>query len=356
MPSIENGGVEKNLFIISNYLIQHYKKISIITLSKKYKNRFNKKIKFVTLNSNFWDNLGRRKKFLICIFLLIVEIFKGNSVVFSFQGNIYSTLICKLLFTKIIVRSNSSPIGWSNTFLKKLFYKLILNLADRTIVNSKNFKKQLKSKYNLDSICIYNPLNVKEILLLSKKKDKYNYFKKGFLNIITVARFSTQKDYPTLIKALKKIKSKIKFKAVFVGGGDQLIKIKNLISENNLEDDIKIINGEKNPFPIIKKSDLFILSSKFEGLPNVILEALSLNKFIISSNCPTGPAEILDNGKGGLLFNVGNHKELAKQIVYFKKNKNICKAKLNYARKRLFRFDYKLNLNNYKKIIDKLII
>lgn len=143
---------------------------------------------------------------------------------------------------------------------------------------------------------------------------------------------------------------------MFVGDGDQLIKIKNLISESNLENDIRIINGEKNPFPIIKKSDLFILSSKFEGLPNVILEALSLNKFIISSNCPTGPAEILDNGKGGLLFNVGNYKELAKQIIYFKKNKNICKAKLKYARKRLFRFDYKLNLNKYKRIISKLIV
>lgn len=180
MPSIETGGVEKNFFLISNYLIKHYKNISIITLSKKHKNRFNKKIKFISLQSNFWDSLGKRKKFLICIFLLIAEILKGNSIVFSFQGNIYCTLICKLLFTKIIVRSNSSPEGWSNNFLKKLFYKLILNLANKTIVNSKIFKKQLKSKYNLDFTYIYNPLNVKEIDLLSKKKINIIILRKDF--------------------------------------------------------------------------------------------------------------------------------------------------------------------------------
>ena len=57
-----------------------------------------------------------------------------------------------------------------------------------------------------------------------------------------------------------------------------------------------------NPFPIIKKADLFVLSSKYEGLPNVLLEAATLKKFIISSNCPTGPKEILMNGKGGFIL------------------------------------------------------
>ena len=236
-----------------------------------------------------------------------------------------------------------------------MFYRLILNLADKTIVNSKNFKKQLKTKYNIKSICIYNPLNSKQILKLSKNKNKYNFFKKGFLNIVSVARFSDQKDYPTLIKALNIIKKEINFKAIFIGYGNELKKIKDLIKNNELNKSIKIITNEMNPFPIIKSSNLFILSSKFEGLPNVILEALIIKKFVISSNCPTGPSEILDNGKGGLLFKVGDYKKLSQQIKYYLKNQKICKSKLNYAKKRLVRFDYDKNLKRYKNEIEKIL-
>ena len=96
MPSIEGGGVEKNLFIISNYLSKKLKNISIITLSKTYKKKFNKKIEFITLKKNFWDKLGRRKKFIISLFILLKEIIKrkGNILVLCFQGNIYCTLLC----------------------------------------------------------------------------------------------------------------------------------------------------------------------------------------------------------------------------------------------------------------------
>ena len=77
---------------------------------------------------------------------------------------------------------------------------------------------------------------------------------------------------------------------------------------------------QENPYKFIRSSDLFILTSKYEGLPNVLLEAMVLKKFIISSNCPTGPSEILNNGKYGFLFKVGDHKELARLIMKYNKN------------------------------------
>ena len=89
--------------------------------------------------------------------------------VFSFQANIYCLIVCKLLNTKIVVRSNSAPIGWSNNFFKLFIFKRILKLADITMVNSLKFKKELKKRFNVDSKVIYNPLNTKEILKLSKK-------------------------------------------------------------------------------------------------------------------------------------------------------------------------------------------
>ena len=96
-----------------------------------------------------------------------------------------------------------------------------------------------------------------------------------------------------------------------------------------------------------KKADLFILSSLYEGLPNVLLEALALNKFIISSNCPTGPSEILDNNKGGLLFKISDYEDLAKKILFFRSNKFDCLKKIKHAKKRLHRFDYNKNLEKY---------
>jgi glycosyltransferase involved in cell wall biosynthesis len=101
--------------------------------------------------------------------------------------------------------------------------------------------------------------------------------------------------------------------------------------------------------------DVFILSSIYEGLPNVLLEAITLKKFIISSSCPTGPKEILSNGKGGFLFNPGNYKLLAKKIEMFYLNQKKLKNKSAYAYRTLYRFDYKHNLNEYLKIILKYL-
>ena len=76
---------------------------------------------------------------------------------------------------------------------------------------------------------------------------------------------------------------------------------------------IKIISYKKNPYPLIKHSDIFVLSSIYEGLPNVLLEAICLKEFIISSNCPTGPREILDSGKGDYYLNLKTTKNLQRK-------------------------------------------
>ena len=127
MPSVEDGGVEKNFFLISNYLAKKFADISIISISNKIKSKLDPNINLISLKSGFYDNLGRRKKFFICLILLFKEImFKRNNVVFCFQGNIYCTLLCKLFFTKVIIRSNTWDILMFNQifklFLRKICY------------------------------------------------------------------------------------------------------------------------------------------------------------------------------------------------------------------------------------------
>ena len=123
MPSIEGGGVEKNLFIISNYLSTQLKGITLITISKKYNHLF-KNIKIINAKSNFWNNFNRRVKYIICLIILIKIFLKDkNYVVLAFQANLYCTIICKLFNIKIIIRSNSSPSGWSKNNIKKCCIK-----------------------------------------------------------------------------------------------------------------------------------------------------------------------------------------------------------------------------------------
>ena len=194
----------------------------------------------------------------------------------------YCILISKLFNTKIIVRSNSSPSGWSKNVLKKKLFKLILGWADSIIVNSFDFKQEYKRKFNLKTIMIYNPLNKDEIIKLSKKKINFPFFDKSkkFLKLINIGRFVDQKDQLTLLKSVNELKEIINFKLLLIGKGIYLNKLRKYINEKELNKNVKIINFKENPFPYLKKADLFILTSKYEGLPNVLLEAAVLKKIL----------------------------------------------------------------------------
>ena len=356
MPSIEGGGVEKNLFIISNFLAKKIPNTFVLTASKKFKHKFKKNIGFLTTKKNFWDNCGRRIKFLACLTILFFFLIRNrNTLVLCFQANVYCTILCKFLNIKIIVRSNSAPSGWSQNIIKKFIFNKILRLANLIIVNSFEFKKELKKRLNLVSTCIYNPLNKNEVIRLSKHKIKNNFFTKKTLNIINVGRFADQKDQVCLLKAINLIKKKINIRLILIGRGNHKNILEDFIKKNSLNKIVLLKNFNENPFPFIKSSDLFILTSKYEGLPNVLLETIALKKMIISSDCPTGPKEILDNGKGGLLFKVGKFKELANKINHYFKNKKKMEKKIKYAFKRLDRFESNLNLERYLYFVKKIM-
>ena len=353
MPSIEGGGVEKNFFIISNYLASKIDKVILITAENNLSNKL-KNIKIINPKSNFWRAKGRIRKYIICIYLLIkILLTNTNVAVFSFQANLFAILICKLLNIKIISRSNSSPSGWSKNLVKLIIYRIGLNLANIIIVNSKEFKKEMKKKFSVNATHIYNPLDQRKILNLSKKRVK-NFFPKNTLKIINVGRLVDQKNQITILKAINEIKNLYRVKLILIGRGVDLIKIKEFININKLSKLVKILYTS-NPMPYIKQADLFILSSKFEGLPNVLLESITLKKMIISSSCPTGPKEILTNGKGGLLFKVEDHRELSKKIIFFIKNKNRCKKMIDFSFNKLSRFNYKKNLDKYLNEVKKII-
>jgi glycosyltransferase involved in cell wall biosynthesis len=357
IPSIEGYGVEKNLYIITNFLAKHFSKIVLITSSRRYKDKFNNRISLLTPKSYFWRKGGRLRKYFICSLLLINYLLNNkNTLVFSFQANLYSTLISKLMCSKIIIRLNSAPVGWSKNLLKKYIFKILFSFADRIIVNSLEFKKEIKNKFNINSTCIYNPLNKKEIFIKSKIKTKKIYSKEKSLKIINVGRLVEQKNQILLLKAIKylAVEKKINLELVIIGDGEMRSSLLNFISSNKLKNTIKIKKFNSNPFNLITQADLFVLSSKFEGLPNVLLEAIVLKRFVISTNCPTGPKEILLNGKAGLLCKTNDYVDLTSKILFYLNNKKKCQKMLLLAQKNLNRFDYNKNLNTYLKILNNL--
>jgi glycosyltransferase involved in cell wall biosynthesis len=356
MPSIDGGGVEKNLFIISNYLSKKIDNITLITFDNRFNRNFDKKIKILNIVKNPKKNYSKYYKYYKCLLLLTLEVIKKQSLVFAFQANIYCCLLSLILRFDLVTRSNSSPTGWNKNLIKSLIFKFLFKIPKKIIVNSKDFKNEIDKKFKINSKLIYNPLNLTEIKRQSKSKTDLNFFNNTKIKAINVARFTDQKDHITLLKSiLILVKKNFKIKLLIIGYGPNKSKMLNFIKKNKLKKNVKIINFQKNPYKFMMKSNLFILSSLYEGLPNVLLESMALKKSIISSNCPTGPREILKKGKLGMLYPPQNERVLAKKIIAFNNNPKKFSIIADYAFKSLKRFDYDYNCEKYFQLIRKHI-
>ncbi len=353
IPSIEDGGVEKNLFIILNYLKLKIKNIHLLTFDDSKKKYFNNKIKIINPIFNFSFFKGRYPKYILCLLLFLkILIFDRNYLVLSFQANIYVLIISKFFNLKVISRSNSSSAGWSQNPVKQFIFSYFFKKADKIIVNSKDFKKEMDKKYSIDTHCILNPFIFNKIKKESKVKTQ-KIFSKGALKVISVGRLTLQKDFITLLKAINLVKKR-KIELIIIGKGSEKDYLQKFIKSNNLSNKVKLIGYKKNPFKYINQSTIFILTSVFEGSPNVLIEAQFLKKYIISTNCPTGPREILGDGKFGDLVKVGDYKSISRILENFNLN-NYVKRKIRLGFKNTKNYDYKLNCLSYYNLIKKFI-
>lgn len=356
MPSIDGGGVEKNLFLITNYLSKKIKNIKVITFDDRFNSNFNKKIKILNVVKKNKKIRSKYYKYFRCLILLYREIVKNKCLVFAFQANVYCCILSFFLNFNLISRSNSSPSGWSKSYFKNLVFKFLLKIPKKIIVNSKDFKTEIDKKFNINSKLIYNPLNISEIKFKSNYNLKLNFYKNAKIKAINIARFTDQKDHMTLLQSVSNaIKKKIKIKILIIGYGPNKKIMIDFIKKNKLSNSVKIINFQKNPYKFIKESNLFILTSVYEGLPNVLLEAISLKKFVISSNCPTGPREILNNGKYGMLFKPRNVNNLTNKIIEFSRRKNKYNKITLKAYNSLKRFDFNTNCEKYFQVVKEFI-
>lgn len=204
---------------------------------------------------------------------------------------------------------------------------------------------------------VYNPFNFDRILKLSEDNKDLTEKQKKLIEdsyIVAVSRLDTvQKDYETLIKGYKiALEKGISEKLYIIGDGPDRKEIEGLIKDNGLEDKIKLIGKTKNPYIWMKNSQLFVHSSNYEGLPTVLIEAMICGKVVISSNCPTGPFEILKGGEVGVLFDMKDYKTLGRELAILLKDKKELEKFKNLSIERVKEFRSDIVIKEYEKIID----
>src|ERR1700745_366007 len=132
--------------------------------------------------------------------------------------------------------------------------------------------------------------------------------------IINVGRLIEQKDQQTLIQAFAKVRSRRTCRLVILGEGEKRAALAALAQQLGVGSDVLMPGFVTNPYSWMRKSAVFVLSSKFEGLPTVLIEAMQCGISVISADCPSGPAEILEDGRWGRLFQPGDVGALASAI------------------------------------------
>ena len=362
-PYSLTGGADNSLKrLVTNLNLKKFS-ITFVSLNKSILvTELKNKVKFINLKSY-------RAIYSILKLRNIVQDYRKLNkfkkiIVFSNQnfGNIISfiSLMGIKNIKKIFIdRNHLDELSYSNNVVKifknnliKILIKIIYKHADLVIGISKKLSLDLSKFTNAKVKTIYSPAYDLDII---KKATKKIYLKKKYKYIINVSRFTPRKDHYTTLKGFAIASKKIKnLKLILIGYGPEYEKIKYFIKKLKIKKKVMILKRTKNPYPYIKKSNLLVLSSKYEGMGNVLVEAILLNTPVISSNCNAGPSEILSNGKGGDLFKVSDYEELSKKIILHFENEDLLKKKLQFAKKKLFRFDIKKNAKIYSNIFEQI--
>jgi glycosyltransferase involved in cell wall biosynthesis len=162
---------------------------------------------------------------------------------------------------------------------------------------------------------IYNPVDCRRIAELAAQKLDHPWFQPGQPPVVLAAgRLHRQKDYPTLLQAFARLRRRQACRLVIIGEGPERGRLASLAAQLGISEDVQLPGFQTNPFAYMARAGVFVLSSAWEGLSNVLIEALACGCPVVSTDCPHGPAEVLDGGKYGTLVPVANPAALAQAL------------------------------------------
>lgn len=317
MPSARGGGAEKSIIKMCNEISRRGINVELVLVKAEGVNLpyINKKVKVIDLN------LSRS---LFSIIKLTKYLIKANpDVLISAMKHanipaIISTLLARNngSKTKVIIseRSNASQSlinnkSFKNTILlwmMKFFYPK----ADRVVGISKGVSEDIQTLIKLKSskVCtIYNPVVENSLILKSQEKIRCAWFNDIKVPIvIAVGRLTKAKGFDNLINSFSVVLKETDSHLVILGEGEEREYLEILITELNLEKKISLPGYVDNPYKYLVNSKVFVLSSIWEGFGNVLVEALTCGCNVVSSDCPSGPKEIINVFKKGTLVPVND--------------------------------------------------
>jgi glycosyltransferase involved in cell wall biosynthesis len=163
---------------------------------------------------------------------------------------------------------------------------------------------------------IFNPVVTQELLEKAREPVDHPWFGEGQPPVfLGVGRIIRQKDFPTLIRAFAQVRQARPARLLILGEGEERATLEALIEEHGLSADVGLPGFVANPFAYMRNAEVFVLSSRWEGLPTVLIEALASGARVVSTRCPSGPEEILEDGQWGELVPMGDPAALAEAML-----------------------------------------
>jgi glycosyltransferase involved in cell wall biosynthesis len=276
----------------------------------------------------------------------------------------YIAVKLSALSPKIVFRSSN----FLSTYLVELpvytrfFSLLAYRYADKIISSTEEMRIDMHKNFNipLSKIkVIPNPIDIEIIekksiepindpLFQMKSLEKYPI-------IIAMGRLSKQKGFSYLLRAFKIVREKLKARLVILGEGEMKNELENLAKNLNISNDVFFIGFKSNPYKYLSHANLFVLSSLWEGFPNALVEAMVCGTPVISTNCSSGPKEIITSGVNGLLVPTENIDELAKAIFEVLTNKKLSERIAGRAIEKVKRFDVKKIIPEYENLFINIL-
>jgi len=361
--SLASGGAERVVSILLKELSQRYE-IELVLMRDAifYDIPNNVQVTFLE-NSNPTENgiikllklpfLGWRYKKLL----------KNSDVSLSFMNRPnYINIFAKLFGSKVktIISERAMPSLQHKKGIQGKINKLLIQYlypkADIVIANSKGNSFDLEKFFYIKNVkIIYNFIEKKECK--NNKKDNKFIF-------ITIGRFDEGKNHKLLIKAFNELD--IDAELWLIGDGYLREDLEKRVKDLGLVDKIKFLGRQKDVFKFLKEADCFVFSSNYEGFPNVLLEALSCNLPIISTDCPSGPREILSPNSDilkqtedieiveyGILTKVGSVESMKKAMKLIYENNKLRYNFKNKSQNRLKEFKVSKIIKEWERVIEK---
>ena len=233
--------------------------------------------------------------------------------------------------------------------------QLSIRLSDKVVANSESLASEVKEVFRLNSEVrtIYNGIDIEGIREKSKEEKTHDWLGSDIPVIIAIGSLNTQKGFPYLLEALEIVNRTKTIRLIIIGNGEKK-ELVSLSKELSIEDKTDFLKAVPNPFPYMAKADIFVCSSLYEGLSNVILEALALGKPIISTDHKHGANEIIEDQKSGILVPVRDSQRMADAIIKILDDEQLRRKLGEEAKNKSRNFSRDRMISEYEKLFGEI--